>query len=289
MAKRSKKGAKEFKRKEDIEFLETLREKIDEYLFLGVAPSTDPIFGEDLKKIYQMRQALKDERFKELRKEISEMTPRARELLNECNVNRTLTQYPPGITGGPILHWSLLDLLLNNQSSRAIPKSIFLDTIDQAIGVLKTKPARKKSQEEEEAKKEKIVINTGFVFIAMPMDPSEPLLEDTHKTIKRIAAENQLSAERVDDRETTEPITPRILESLKTAEYVLADLTFSKQNVYFEAGYAIGYGKKTIFIAKEGTKIEFDLKDYPVIFFKNQTELEKKLDKRFKGLKGEKE
>jgi hypothetical protein len=54
--------------------------------------------------------------------------------------------------------------------------------------------------------------------------------------------------------------------------------------VYFEAGYAHGKGKVPIYLAREGTKLEFDLKDYPVIFFGNMKELKESLEKRLRAL-----
>lgn len=57
------------------------------------------------------------------------------------------------------------------------------------------------------------------------------------------------------------------MESIQKAEYVIVDLTESRPNVFYEAGYAQGIGKIPIYIAKKGTELEFDLKDYPVIFF----------------------
>ena len=62
------------------------------------------------------------------------------------------------------------------------------------------------------------------------------------------------------------------MESIRRAEYFIVDLTHSRANVYYEAGYAQGLGKTPIYVARQGTPLEFDLKDYPVIFFKNMKE-----------------
>jgi len=40
-----------------------------------------------------------------------------------------------------------------------------------------------------------------------------------------------------------------------------------------------------IYFARHGTMIEFDLKDYPVLFFRNLKELKDSIEKRIKGLK----
>ncbi|HIP19479.1 MAG TPA: hypothetical protein EYG78_09125, partial [Sulfurovum sp.] len=87
-----------------------------------------------------------------------------------------------------------------------------------------------------------------------------------------------IEAERVDEVHSNERITDRMLESIRKAEFVIVDLTHSRPNVFYEAGYVHGIGKIPIYLAKEGTKLEFDLKDYPVIFFKNMKQLKDNLE-----------
>jgi hypothetical protein len=53
---------------------------------------------------------------------------------------------------------------------------------------------------------------------------------------------------------------------------------------FYEAGYAQGIGKVPIYIARKGTNLEFDLKDYPVIFFESYRELKSKLESRLRAL-----
>ena len=53
----------------------------------------------------------------------------------------------------------------------------------------------------------------------------------------------------------------------------------------FEAGYAHGLGKIPIYFAKHGTGLEFDVKDFPVIFYRNLKELKDGLKRRLEGLK----
>jgi hypothetical protein len=124
----------------------------------------------------------------------------------------------------------------------------------------------------------------GTVFIAMPMSPDDPMLDDVHDAIKQVATEIGMIAERVDEPHTTARITDRILEQLAKAEYVVADLTHNKPNVYYEAGYAHALGKTPIYIARESTHIEFDLKDYPILFFNNVRQLRNQLSALLQGL-----
>lgn len=124
----------------------------------------------------------------------------------------------------------------------------------------------------------------GYVFVAMPMAGNNPEYEDVLGSIKRSALECGLRAERVDELQSNERITDNLLNCILKAEYVVADLTNLRPNVFYEAGFAFGTGIVPIYIARNGTNLEFDLKDYPVIFFANCSELERKLKARFKVL-----
>jgi hypothetical protein len=157
-----------------------------------------------------------------------------------------------------------------------------IDMVDRAIGVLRAGPAA--ATAEEQAPRVEIDVQEGYAFIAMPMDPDDTGLVDVLDAIKEAARRCGLNAERVDEPQSNERITDRILESIRKAEYVIADLTGSKPNVFFEAGYAHGIGKVPIYVARQGTQLEFDLKDYPVIFFRGMKELKDALEKRLRGL-----
>lgn len=67
---------------------------------------------------------------------------------------------------------------------------------------------------------------------------------------------------------------------------MIVDLTNERPNVFFEAGYAHGLGKIPIYVARDGTSIYFDVKDYPVIFFKNMKELREGVARRISAIIG---
>jgi nucleoside 2-deoxyribosyltransferase len=161
--------------------------------------------------------------------------------------------------------------------------SVILDEIDETIGVLKHLP---------EIKEKKPIIKTtlqkNYAFIAMSINPDDHELEDILDSIKEAASKCGILAERVDEVQSNERITDRILESIEKAEFVIVDLTHSRPNVFYEAGYAQGLNKTPIYLAKIGTKLEFDLKDYPVIFFKNMKQLKGELEKRLRAIAGQK-
>jgi hypothetical protein len=266
------------KRQQDIKFLEMFRQKVRDYLFLGYAP----VEGWGSEGSRMMHEALEKPDFQQLRREINEMKWRANQLLSELKIPIIIVQYPAPAIGGPVLEFNLLDLIIENQSERNLPVEWVTDRIDQAIGILKQRP--EPIAKTPEPRTPTFEVAKGFVFIAMPMSAEDPALEDVHHTIKDAAISVGLVAERVDEAATTDRITDRVLESLHRAEFVVADLTYSKPNIYYEAGYAHALGKVPIYIAREGTTIEFDLKDYPVIFFPNMHKLKAELTRRLSGL-----
>jgi hypothetical protein len=106
------------------------------------------------------------------------------------------------------------------------------------------------------------------------MRVKDPLLEDAHAAIKRAAATLGIRAERVDEIVFSGQITDKILGSIRCAEYVVADLTHERPNVYYELGYAHALGKRTILVARAGTRLHFDVQNYRVEFYPSGERLE---------------
>jgi guanylate kinase len=128
------------------------------------------------------------------------------------------------------------------------------------------------------------VTQKGYLFILMAMLKGDPLLDDTHAAIKRAAQKLGLHAERVDDIAHAGQITDKVLGSIRCAEYVVADLTHQRANVYYELGYAHAFGKTTILAARDGTRLHFDIRNYPVIFYASGVQLETRLEKEIRRL-----
>jgi len=122
-------------------------------------------------------------------------------------------------------------------------------------------------------------VQKGYVFIIMAMS-DDLQLPDIHEAIKLACQSHGLSAQRVDEIEDTGRITDNIIECIRKAEIVIADLTLNRPNCFYEAGYAHGFGREVIFTARKGTVLEFDIKDYQVTFYENTVTLRNKLTKR---------
>lgn len=218
----------------------------------------------------------------EIRSSINQNINWARREVIEAGCLHTLTIGPPPAVGGLIMrNIDPFHMMFDPPYGVSLIRDV-VDMIDQTIGVLKAGPPPALSNKPEI--QVDLDVQKGYAFIAMPINPHDPQLEDVLDSIKEAANRCGIHAERVDESQSNERITDRILESIRKAEYVIIDLTGSRPNVFYEAGYAQGLNKTPIYIAQSGTKLEFDLKDYPIIFFRNMKELKDGLERRLRGL-----
>lgn len=119
---------------------------------------------------------------------------------------------------------------------------------------------------EEYPSEEEILAKNGgfeyprFVFVIMPVRND---MEHIYAGIEAAADREDIKfrVERVQDIRGDYRITERIIDLIHKARFIVADLTYERPNVYFELGYARGLGKMVTTIAREGTKLHFDVKD----------------------------
>lgn len=104
------------------------------------------------------------------------------------------------------------------------------------------------------------------------------------EAMEQVLSEAGAIAIRIDKEHALEDLVGRIKKEIRSAQFVVADLTDERPSCYFEAGYAEALGKKVIYIAskhsvaKPGTKtvIHFDI-HMNMNFFTNHHELKEKL------------
>lgn len=129
-------------------------------------------------------------------------------------------------------------------------------------------------------------VKKGSAFVIMPIDSNIPELEDVLDAIKSVAATFGIAAYRADEIEHQGVITNVILAEIRDCEYLIADLSLERPNVYYEIGYAHALDKKPILYRRKGTKLHFDLSVHNVPEYANVKELKELLRKRFEAILG---
>ena len=120
--------------------------------------------------------------------------------------------------------------------------------------------------------------NTAFIMMAI--DKGQPELEDVKQGIKDVCKEFGITAITADEIEHDGAITQRVLEEIQTNEFLIADLTGERPNVYYEIGHAPARDKRVILYCKTGTKIHFDIAHRNCPTYTNVTNLKDQLRKR---------
>jgi len=83
-----------------------------------------------------------------------------------------------------------------------------------------------------------------------------------------------------------EKIGDKIIGELKSCRFLIADLSYHSNNVYYEIGYAMGMGIPAILTCKKEfmDNLAFDISQYPVFEWSNENELKEKVIDRIKAI-----
>jgi len=115
------------------------------------------------------------------------------------------------------------------------------------------------------------------VFVAMPFNEE---FEDVYQFgIYAAVRKCGYVCEKVDESIYTGSIIERITEGIRNSEFIVADLTHEKPNVYLEVGYAWGLGKPVIMVAREGHRLHFDLAHHKCLFYRTIGSLAEQLER----------
>ena len=114
----------------------------------------------------------------------------------------------------------------------------------------------------------------NLVFVAMPFLGEE--FQEIYSAIKDECSKLNLFVKRVDENTGSGFIIREITELIEDAEFIIFDLTNERPNVYYELGYAHGVGSESLdilLIAREGTRIHFDIAPLRIQFYRSTEHL----------------
>ena len=89
-----------------------------------------------------------------------------------------------------------------------------------------------------------------------------------------------IQAVTADDIEHGGVVTQRILDEIESSQFLFADLTWERPNVYYEVGHAHARDKEVILFRKQSTKLHFALRNYNCPEYLNVTALKVMLRNR---------
>ncbi len=150
------------------------------------------------------------------------------------------------------------------------PQSIFLQQ-------------KEKSQETEPVKE-----NTAFIMMRINKDDIET--NAVKEAIKETCGRFGIEASTVDEIEHQEKITDVITKEIKACKYLIADITGSRPNVYYEIGYAHALEKVpgVVLLKHKKEESHFDIGQHKTSEYNNLQELKTILSERLEYITGKK-
>ena len=116
---------------------------------------------------------------------------------------------------------------------------------------------------------EENLVFIGMSFVGLGTD-------DVYTSIKDECRKLNLNPVRADDNVGSGFIIQEIKDLIERVEFIIFDLTNERPNVYYELGYSHGVGNEAqdiLILAKEGTKIHFDIAPLRVQFYRSTKHL----------------
>lgn len=114
-----------------------------------------------------------------------------------------------------------------------------------------------------------------FCFVLMPF--SQKLNDVYSFGIKPACEEAGFDCDRVDQQFVEDRISDKILCQIAEADLIIADMSGSNANVFYEVGYAHGIERRPILLISAEEDIPFHLKDYQHIIYSSIESLKHKL------------
>lgn len=125
--------------------------------------------------------------------------------------------------------------------------------------------------------------NKGLCFIIMSFAEDTRLREYYRYGVKKTVEDLGYRCERADEQEFNGSVYQRIIDNIKEARFVVADMTNERPNCYYELGIAHALGKEVIHITSNKNHIHFDVNDFNFIIYDGIGDLSERLTKRVQG------
>ena len=123
----------------------------------------------------------------------------------------------------------------------------------------------------------------GTCFVAMSAHPD---LNDAYDNgiLKAVEDDCHFKALRVDRSQHNDNINDKIMAGIRQAQFMVADFTRQRQNVYFEAGLALGIGRPVVWTChnNEFDTLHFDTKPFNFVRWSTPAELRERLADRIR-------
>lgn len=112
-----------------------------------------------------------------------------------------------------------------------------------------------------------IAITALTAFVVMQFgQPFDDLYEEV---IRPVCEDAGIDAFRADDIYQPGVIIQDVIQGLAESNVIVAEITPTNANVFYELGYAHALNKPVILLAERGTELPFDVSGYRVIFYDN--------------------
>ena len=117
-------------------------------------------------------------------------------------------------------------------------------------------------------------------FIVMQF--SKPYNELYAEVIKPVCESFGVTAVRGDEEFGPGIIVADIARQIAESKVIVAEITPTNPNVYYEVGYAHALNKPTILIAERETKLPFDVSPFRILFYENTIEGKRRIEEGFR-------
>ena len=114
-----------------------------------------------------------------------------------------------------------------------------------------------------------VSVTTSSLTAFVVMQFTSPFDELYEEVIYPVCAETGIDAYRASDIYRPGVILQDIIQGLAESDVVIAEITPSNPNVFYELGYAHALHKPVIALAERDTTLPFDVSGYRVIFYEN--------------------